>query len=89
MIADYDGDIKNLFESEESGSFPILVTRNIVLFPGIITPIIVGREKSLALVEYMKKHQDQTMAVFCQKDPSLDDPEYKDIYKTSGACLPA
>ena len=81
MIADYDGDIKNLFETETSGSFPILVTRNIVLFPGIITPIIVGREKSLALVEFMKKNQDQTMAVFCQKDPSLDDPDFKDIYK--------
>ena len=81
MIADYDGDIKNLFETEMSGSFPILVTRNIVLFPGIITPIIVGREKSLALVEFMKKNQDQTMAVFCQKDPSLDDPDFKDIYK--------
>ncbi len=81
MIADYDGDIKNLFETETSGSFPILVTRNIVLFPGIITPIIVGREKSLALVEYMKKNQDQTMAVFCQKDATLDDPAFKDIYK--------
>ncbi len=81
MIADYDGDIKNLFETETSGSFPILVTRNIVLFPGIITPIIVGREKSLALVEYMKKNQDQTMAVFCQKDSTLDDPDFKDIYK--------
>ena len=49
MIADYDGDIKNLFETEMSGSFPILVTRNIVLFPGIITPIIVGSSNYLII----------------------------------------
>ena len=81
MIADYDGDTKLLFNTELSGVVPLLITRNIVLFPGIITPIIVGREKSLALVDYMRKNKDKTIAVFCQKDPSLDDPEFQDIYK--------
>ncbi len=81
MIADYDGDLKFLFDTEFPNPVPLLVTRNIVLFPGIITPIIVGREKSLALVEYMKKNQDQTIAVFCQKDSSLDNPDFNDIYK--------
>ena len=81
MIADYDGDMKFVFDTELSGAVPLLVTRNIVLFPGIITPIIVGREKSLALVEYMRKNSDQTIAVFCQKDSSLDNPGFNDIYK--------
>lgn len=80
MIADYDGDLKNIFDVEFSGRIPILVTRNIVLFPGIITPVIVGREKSVALVEYLKKNNDQTLAVFCQKDQTLENPEFKDIY---------
>lgn len=80
MIADYDGDLKNIFDVEFSGRIPILVTRNIVLFPGIITPVIVGREKSVALVEYLKKNNDQTLAVFCQKDQTLESPEFKDIY---------
>ncbi len=81
MIADYDGDVSTLFENEVTGKIPLLITRNIVLFPGIITPIIVGREKSLALVEYLKKNSDQTIAVFCQKDSQIDNPDYSDIHE--------
>lgn len=81
MIADYEGDVSTLFDNEVTGKIPLLITRNIVLFPGIITPIIVGREKSLSLVDYLKKHQDQVIAVFCQKDSKIDNPEYGDIYE--------
>lgn len=40
MIADYEGDVSTLFDNEVTGKIPLLITRNIVLFPGIITPII-------------------------------------------------
>ncbi len=81
MIADYDGDISGLLSSEETiEKMPFLITRNMVLFPGIITPILIGRERSLALMEHLKKKNHETIAVFCQKDASIDNPTKKDIY---------
>ena len=42
MIADFDGDISTLLDTKVEGSIPILTTRNMVLFPGVITPILIG-----------------------------------------------
>ena len=39
MIADYDGDISNLFNVNIEGELPILATRNMAMFPGVITPL--------------------------------------------------
>ena len=53
MIADYDGDISNLLNTEITGEIPVLTTRNLIVFPGIVTPILVGRESSVQLVKYL------------------------------------
>ena len=45
MIADYDGDISNLFNVNIEGELPILATRNMAMFPGVITPVIIGRDR--------------------------------------------
>ncbi len=80
MIADYDGDVNFLLNSNETGGeMPLLLTRNIVIFPGIITPIIIGREKSLALMEYLRQNPEETIAIFSQKDSSVDNPKRDDI----------
>ena len=81
MISDYEGDITKLFEMEVDGEIPILATRNIVLFPGIIAPIIVGREQSFNLVNKLKKQPEQTFAIFCQKNSEVEDPEMGDLYE--------
>ncbi len=81
MIADYEGDIDGLLNGEETlEKLPFLITRNMVLFPGIITPILIGRARSLALMEHLKDNNAETIAIFCQKDPSIDNPSKKDIY---------
>jgi ATP-dependent Lon protease len=67
MIADYEGDIKNLFEFQAEGEIPILATRNLVLFPGVMTPILVGRPASINLINKLKKNPDIIFAIFCQK----------------------
>ena len=79
MIADYEGDITKLFELEVEGEVPILATRNIVLFPGIIAPIIVGREHSINLVNKLKRNPNMTFAVFCQKSAEIEEPEEGDL----------
>lgn len=82
MIADYEGDITQLFESEKSESpvTPLLITRNIVLFPGVVTPIIIGRDQSMNLIKKVTMGKGKTFAVFCQKNAEDDSPAQKDIY---------
>lgn len=82
MIADYEGDVNTLFAKSPEGSTPLLITRNMVIFPGVITPILVGRSKSLALVDYLRKHPERTIALFTQKDPDKEIPAADDIVET-------
>ena len=77
MIADYDGDISTLFNTTVEGEIPILATRNLMLFPGVLTPILIGRKQSLSLINKISKKEDQTFAIFCQKDA-----ERKKIFST-------
>ena len=58
---------------------PILPLRNMVMYPGVALPVSVGRPKSLQLVKeaYEKK---RLIGVTCQKEMSIDNPEYEDLY---------
>lgn len=81
MIADYEGDIRDLFEINVNGEIPVLATRNLVMFPGVISPILIGRKSSLRLLKEAEKHSGMVFAVFCQKDQSVEDPKTKDLYE--------
>ena len=59
---------------------PILPIRNTVIFPVLAFPINVGRGKSITAVERALSN-DQYMAIFAQKDPSVDHPEEDDLYQ--------
>ena len=80
MIADYEGDIETLFDIHFDGVIPILATRNIVMFPGVICPILIGREQSIGLIEAMRANPNQIFAVFCQRNSDIEDPSKEDIY---------
>ena len=79
MVAEIKGDINNLFSITADGDMPILVTRNIVLFPGIISPVIIGRKKSIALTKKIEKKEGMVFGVFNQKDESIQEPAEDDI----------
>lgn len=82
MIADYEGDVSHLFnETDTSPVVPILATRNLVLFPGVILPILVGRPASVNLINRLKEAPDTLFAVFCQKKADVDTPTSHDLYK--------
>ena len=81
MVADFDGDIDSLFEISNDGEMPIIATRNIVLHPGVLIPIMVTRESTLALVKKLKKKPDLAFAVICQRDPNVDEPDIEDLYE--------
>ena len=79
MIADLEGDMSDLSKEEIPDCIPILAVRNIVLFPGVITPILIGRDSSMKLVRQAEKH-DLTIGLFCQRDPDTDEPIRSDLY---------
>lgn len=81
MIADYDGDISNLFNVNIEGELPILATRNMAMFPGVITPVIIGRKQSFNLLNHIRKTQDASFAVFCQHDQEVEHPDTKDLFE--------
>lgn len=61
-------------------SLPILPLRNTVLFPGVVIPITVGRDKSIKLIKdsYKKK---KLIGVVAQKDAEVEEPEMADLNK--------
>lgn len=82
MIADYEGDIRNMFRETVNGEVPILPTRNLMMFPGIASPILVGRESSRKLVDTIsKKRSNNIIGVFCQKDVDTENPKINDLYE--------
>jgi ATP-dependent Lon protease len=74
---DEDTKLKDDEVPEEVGLLPI---RNTVLFPGVVIPITVGREKSIKLVKKAFKG-DRIIGVVAQKNVDTEDPSVKDIYE--------
>lgn len=61
-------------------SLPILPLRNTVLFPGVVIPITVGRDKSIRLIRESYR-SDRTIGVVAQKDSTIEDPGENDLYQ--------
>ena len=60
-------------------TYPVLPLRDIVVFPGMIVPLFVGREKSVKALEEVMK-DDKQILLIAQKNASQDDPGPDDIY---------
>lgn len=58
---------------------PILPLKNTVLFPGVVIPITVGRDKSIQLIKDANKG-DKVIGVVAQRDQSVEDPSVLDVY---------
>ena len=66
---------------EENTTFPVLPLRDIVVFPHMIVPLFVGREKSVKALEEVMKDNKQIL-LSSQIDPSEDQPTKDSIFKT-------
>jgi ATP-dependent Lon protease len=62
-------------------SLPILPLRNMVLFPGVVIPITVGRDKSIRLIREAYR-KDKTIGVVAQVDGAIEDPTENDLFRT-------
>ena len=81
MIADVDGDLKDLLNVNVPHTVPILAVRNLVLFPGVVSPILIGRDSSKKLVQKAEK-TGHVIGILCQRDPDVDFPVQEDLYET-------
>ncbi|AWW29794.1 endopeptidase La [Echinicola strongylocentroti] len=78
LITDDEEDEQSHLENYAE-DIPILSVRNTVLFPGVVIPITVGRQRSIKLVK--KAHKgDKMIGVCAQTNPNNDDPGWEDIY---------
>ena len=77
-ISENDGDLDNGMVIPEV--LPILPLRNTVLFPGVVLPITVGRDKSIKAVNDAYK-QDKLIGVVAQKDANIEEPGAEDLCK--------
>ncbi len=60
--------------------FPVLPLRDIVVFPSMVVPLFVGREKSVRALEQVVKQEGKVLLV-TQKNGGVDDPKETDIYR--------
>ena len=65
--------------THQNDKYPVLPLRDIVVFPHMIVPLFVGREKSVRALEDVMKDDKQILLV-AQKNATQDDPEPSDIY---------
>jgi len=68
----------NLADTEIPKEIPILPLRNTVLFPGVVLPITVGRDKSIKAVHDAYK-TDKLIGVLAQRDSSVEDPSMREL----------
>jgi len=77
LMSQQDEDDMNSEETPEILS--ILPLRNTVLFPGVVIPITVGRDKSIKLIKEAYKG-DRVIGVVAQKDVSIEDPTFEQLH---------
>ncbi len=64
-------------------TLPVLPLRDVVIFPNIVVPLFIGREKSIGALEYAINNRSRQNEIFlvAQQDGSIDSPEPKDLYE--------
>ncbi|MBU3662007.1 MAG: endopeptidase La [Bacteroidetes bacterium] len=60
---------------------PILPLRNTILFPGVVMPITVARDKSIQLLKEANKSKDKLVGVIAQKSSEIEEPLREDLYE--------
>jgi ATP-dependent Lon protease len=61
-------------------TLPVLPLRNLVLFPGVVLPVDVGRSGSLRLVEDVVRRQPARVMIATQRDPQIEEPAPDDLH---------
>ncbi|MBK9741644.1 MAG: endopeptidase La [Saprospiraceae bacterium] len=74
------GDDELKFDDDYKEAMPVLALKNTVLFPGIVIPITVGRDKSIKALQKAEKG-DKLLGVLTQKDMDSEDPDQDGLHQ--------
>ena len=66
-------------EFKQPGVIRILPVRNVVVYPGTVTPLAIGRKRSKALLSDAE-HNESVIGLLTQRNPNVDVPGFKDLY---------
>lgn len=80
LIADFDGTEDQLFDIKVDSNIPVLPLRNMILFPGVLMPVSIGRRSSLKLIKEAEK-KGSYIAVVCQKVAQTEEPVLEDLHR--------
>src|SRR5690349_14713106 len=65
---------------ESTRTLPVLPIKNTVLYPYLLMPLSVGRERSIKAIEAAAASEDKTLFIVAQKDGRVEDPAFEDLY---------
>ncbi|MDR0962477.1 MAG: endopeptidase La [Mediterranea sp.] len=85
VIADFEGNEEQLMDIDVDEIIPILPMRSIVLFPGSLMPVPIGRNSSLKLLRDAEKKSLYIGAV-CQRSSETEEPAMEDLYTIGTIC---
>ncbi len=79
-------DEEELNDADIPDELPILPLRNTVLYPGVVIPITVGRDKSIKLIKEAYK-RSKIIGVVAQKEMNVEDPDFEELYRVGTAAV--
>ncbi len=79
LIADFEGNMHELLNTPHDSTLPALALRNMMLFPGVVGSVKIGRPMSRRVVEQSLKNSS-LIAVLSQKEGNVEEPDRKDFY---------
>lgn len=85
FVAEIDADVEKIIRQSTGGQVGILALRDNILFPGTITPVTIGRRKSLKTLKKAEK-AGEMVATFVQKNPDTEEPGMDDLYHIGTIC---
>ena len=85
FVTEIDADVEKIIRQCNDGDMGILALRDNILFPGTVTPVTIGRKKSLTVLKKAEK-SGKYVAAFVQKAPETDDPAMDDLYHVGTVC---
>ena len=79
LFTEIEGDSNNINKDIQDADMPVLITRNMVNFPGVLATVTIARDTTRQLVKYIEKHPQESFAMFCQKDVNIEEPDASDL----------
>ena len=85
FVTEIDADVEKVIRDSQDGEMGILALRDNILFPGTVTPITIGRKKSLKTLKKAEK-SGSLVAAFAQKNVETEEPSMDDLYHVGSVC---